>query len=232
MTIAICEDTKIQIQQMLEFLRKRPEHSVDIFETGEALLNSVLIGNTYDIILLDIHLPDTLGTKIVQGLRRSLPTVDVIFTSSFPKYVTDAFNLKVSQFLLKPFEEKQFLTELDRIVSARQNEQSFWYIKSKEGLYRLSPRDIIYVESYYRHLKIQTTTQLIESTEQIKDAETALLEHGFYRCHQGFLVNMRFVQKIGTSNAVCIQNFTVPISVRKRPQFLSTYMKYTVKQRQ
>lgn len=226
MNIAICEDQQIQIQHMLCFLQKRPEHTVEVFGTGKALINRVSIGNLFDIILLDIHLPDILGTQLAEELHRSLPTADIVFTSSFPKYVTDAFNLKVSQFLLKPFSEHQFLTELDRIVTKRQNDTTFWCIKSKDGLCRLSPGDIIYVESYYRRLKIQTTSQLIECSSQIKDAEAALLDHGFYRCHQGFLVNMRYIKQIGATDVLCDQSFTVPISVRKRHQFLNAYMKY------
>ena len=87
-------------------------------------------------------------------------------------------------------------------------------------------RDIIYVESYYRHLGIQMKEQRLEISGKIADARKALNPNIFYLCHQGFLVNMNYITKIEQKELICTPDFRVPISSRRRSDFMKAYSEF------
>lgn len=223
MKLAVCEDDFAYTSRLQVLFRAKNNFQVDYFSTGTDFLQQLDEGAYYDIILLDIRLPDLLGTKIAYYLKKKLPEADVVFISSFPQYVTEAFTLHVSQFLLKPLNEQLLLDELGRIVNRRKNENTIWCVNGHDTVYRLLTRDIVYVEAYYRHLGIQMKDQRLDISGKIADAKSALNPNIFYQCHQGFLVNMNYISKIGQKELICTPDFHVPISYRRRREFLKVY---------
>lgn len=115
MNIIICDDDEAQVVQIERFLSTRNGYTIFSFHSGKELLSS--LPQSCDIAILDIKLQDTLGTKIAEKLQAIYPEIDIILISSYPKYVTNAFHIKVSQFLVKPINKKTFLSEFDYILA-------------------------------------------------------------------------------------------------------------------
>ncbi|NBI84291.1 DNA-binding response regulator [Clostridiaceae bacterium] len=226
MRIAVCEDDLACMRKLKCLFDQSIGYRANYFTTGKEFLQKLEENAYYDIILLDIRLPDILGTKIACWLKQKLPGADVVFLSSFPEYVTEAFTLQVSQFLLKPLNEQLLMGELDRIVRRRKEENAIWCVNGHDAVYRLMTRDIIYVESYYRHLGIQMKEQRLEISGKIADARKALNPNIFYLCHQGFLVNMNYITKIEQKELICTPDFRVPISSRRRSDFMKAYSEF------
>lgn len=229
MKIAICDDSLAQRNELEAFLSAR-EYEINTFESGTQLLNSLGEKTKYDIVFLDIQLTDILGTAIAKKILQISPNTDVVFISAYPQYVTEAFGLHVSQFLLKPLTKTAFLKELDRLLERRAKEKVCWYVPVKNGIYKFSPSDIIYIESYQRHLKIQTHESSFDVVGKLSDVEKIFYPYDYRRCHQGFLVNLRYIKRIQADTLICKPNFVVPISVRKRAEFLREYSRYIQKQ--
>ena len=78
------------------------------FEAMEALKN-----NSVDIMLLDIQMPDLTGLELVKSLEKK-PAV--IFTTAYSEYAVDAFNLAVSDYLLKPFDFPRFFQAINKAI--------------------------------------------------------------------------------------------------------------------
>lgn len=230
MKIAICDDSLAQRNELASFLSTRESYEIDVFESGTQLLNSLDKKTEYDIIFLDIQLTDILGTTIAKKILQVSPNTDVVFISAYPRYVTEAFSLRASQFLIKPFTKAMFLKELDRLLERRAKEKVCWYVPVKNGIYKFAPSDIIYIESYQRHLKIQTHENNFDVVGKLLDAEKIFYPYDYRRCHQGFLVNLRYVKQIQANSLICEPNFIVPISVRKRAEFLREYSRYIQRQ--
>lgn len=223
MHFAICEDSPAQAAEICTYLEEIPGSQISVYDHGQAFLDAVMAGIKFDIILLDIELPDMLGTAIAKALKESLPHADVAFVSAYPQYVTEAFALRVSQFFQKPLNPHIFLREIRRIMHIRATERQFWYVQTKKCVYRLRPSDIIYVEAYHRHLMIQTVDERIEIIGKMSDAVNELEQYGFCLCHQGYLVNMKFVASIEKDEVICTTGHKVLLSVRKKSAFLKAY---------
>lgn len=223
MHFAICEDSPAQAAEICTYLEEIPGSQISVFDHGQAFLDAVIAETKFDIILLDIELPDMLGTAIAKALKDYLPHADVAFVSAYPQYVTEAFALRVSQFFQKPLNRHIFMHEIQRIMRIRATESQFWCVRNKKCIYRLHPSDIVYVEAYHRHLMIQTVQERIEIIGKMSDAVKELEQYGFCLCHQGYLVNMKFVASIGKDEITCTTGHKVLLSVRKKSTFLKAY---------
>ena len=175
-------------------------------------------------IILRINLDGTtLGTRLAETLRKRYPEIDIIFISSYPQYVTSAFHVKASQFLIKPINRKTFLAEFDYILAERGSRHFRWVVSNKSSIYSLLPSEILYVEAYHRHLFIHTAKQKITICGKLKDVCEKLEGYGFVLCHQGFLVNTRYIERIDGDTIYLTGGDSVPISSRKRKGFIEQY---------
>ena len=230
MKIAICDDSEPQRKELVSFLSERRDFQTDTFDTGSKLLKSIQSGTQYDFIMLDIRLTDLLGTELAKTISICSPNTDIVFISAYPQYVTEAFHLRVTHFLLKPLTRESFMAELNWLISKREKEKVYWCVQAKNGVYRFAPSDIIYIESYERHLKIQTPQRQITVVGKLAEAESVLASYDYRRSHQSFLVNLRYVKQIHAADLICEPDFTVPISVRKRSEIIREYSHYLQRQ--
>lgn len=226
MILAICEGDPKQLEELSSYIDQIPDVEQVHFSSGRELLKAIRTGERFDMIVLDIELPDKNGTEIARILRACQPNIDIIFISSCPKYVTQAFSLQAAQFFLKPIAGKMFLKEMERIIKHRKIEKKSWCVHTKSAIYRLAPAEIIYMHSIGRHLMIQTIERQIEIPGRLAMAEKELEEYGFARCHQGFLVNLQHVQAVEDKQVRCSCDKYVPVSNRMRQRFLETLRQY------
>lgn len=229
MRFAICEDNSSNAQLIMQYMQKIEDSTARLFKNGKDFLCAVREKQEFDIILLDIELPDMLGLEIVNALQESLPHADIVFMSSYPQYVTSAFTLRVSQFFLKPISEYLFLTEIRRMIKRREIVDLAWDVQTKGGVRKVLASEIIYIEAYHRSLRIQTGSGCIEAQGKLADAMEALSGMDFARSHQGYLINLKHIRSITRDTVVCSANdsdYKVPLSHRLRTDFLNTYTTY------
>lgn len=226
MHLIICDDDPVQVEQLVQLLAKRPGYEIAAFYSGSELLKN--LPPYCDIAILDVKLQDALGTTLTKKLKEVYPTVDVILISAFPQYVTAAFHVRASQFLMKPLSEQSFLQEFDHILADRASQHFRWIVSNKSSVYALLPKEILFIEAYHRHLFIHTETgdDPIDIFGKLQDAHRTLAAYGFALCHQGFLINLRHIRQITANNLICTGGHTVPISGRKRKAFLEQYAQF------
>ena len=70
---------------------------------------------------------------------------------------------------------------------------------------------------------IHTAKQKITICGKLKDVCEKLEGYGFVLCHQGFLVNTRYIEHIDGDTIYLTGGDSVPISSRKRKGFIEQY---------
>ena len=109
--IAICDDEQ-PIREYLKSLTEKciPDSQVRLFGSGEALLRDQ---TSFDVILLDILLPDTNGMQLCQTLR-SGHHCPIIFTSCLDDVdtIVHALELGGDDFLTKPYDNKVLVARI------------------------------------------------------------------------------------------------------------------------
>jgi two-component system, NtrC family, response regulator AtoC len=81
----------------------------DVVESGDGIGACSAIGDAstgFDVVLLDLRLPDTDDLSLLAAIRKLLPKAQVILMTAFgtPEIVADALRLGVFRVVGKPFE--------------------------------------------------------------------------------------------------------------------------------
>ncbi len=72
-----------------------------------------LDGETVNLALIEIDLPDVDGFLLAAEIRQKCPSAAIIFLSDSEKYALEAFRVHASGYLLKPLYRKQIDAEID-----------------------------------------------------------------------------------------------------------------------
>ncbi|MCB0743985.1 MAG: response regulator, partial [Ignavibacteriae bacterium] len=80
---------------------------VGISQNASDALNFLSENNKIHLIFLDINMPKISGLTFYKSL---IDPPNVIFTTAYPQYAVDGFELNAVDYLLKPFSFERFLT--------------------------------------------------------------------------------------------------------------------------
>lgn len=117
MKILICDDHKIVREGLRQILFQLPE----ITHIGEAGNGSeafeLLKKADYNILLLDISLPDRSGLEILQTVKAKWPSVNVLMLSMLPQeqYAVRALKLGASGYLTKDTASEELLLAVKKV---------------------------------------------------------------------------------------------------------------------
>jgi len=158
----------------------------------------------------------------------------VIFTTAYPSYALEGYQLDVTDYLLKPFSFERFaqavnkasevirLKALDNAkpVNTDKPEKVYMLINSEHKVLKVKYADIRYIESMREYAAYHTTTQgRILSLKSLKQLEKELPTQHFIRIHKSHIINIDFVNAL-EGNMVVIGKDKLPIGASYKEQAL------------
>jgi DNA-binding LytR/AlgR family response regulator len=173
---------------------------------------SFLKEHPVDLLLLDIQMPQLLGTNFIRTLKNP---PKVIFTTAYRKYAVEGFELDAVDYLLKPISFERFLKAVNKVlqlnISAAQAEptsatkekqngesNSFLYFRAERKMVKVFFRDILYVEGLKDYIRIVTDNKTIVTKYVLSTLEEMLPANEFLRIHKSYIVA---IYKIDSYNA-------------------------------
>lgn len=211
--VVIIDDEPIAIKIIISHLEKLDTFLVKKTFTNAIEAISFLAQNKVGLLFLDIEMPGINGLEFYKSLVNPPKT---IFTTAHRNYAVDAFDLDVVDYLLKPISFDRFLKAVNRFFDqknelVKQNEtpELSITIKADKKTYKISQKDILYIEGLDDYLKIHTTSTSIISyyrMHQILD----ILSDSFVQIHRSYIINKKFVTAF-TAAHVEMDNMKLPI---------------------
>ena len=203
--IAICDDDALSLEIMQEIVSDYAECHYDDFhiETYSGsydLSNAISQSGSFDIYLLDIIMPLENGMELAQRLRSSGDKGKIIFVSSSTDFILDSFGVHAFYYILKPVDREKLFSILDASIEELRRENAITIeVKARDGYHRISPENILYVESINRvliyHLSddtsVETTTVRISFSESMSPL---LNDKRFILAGSSLLINLSAVQ--------------------------------------
>ncbi|MBQ0129952.1 MAG: response regulator transcription factor, partial [bacterium] len=186
-------------------------------EAIEALKN-----NKVDILLLDIQMPDITGLELVQSLEHK-PAV--IFTTAYSEFAVDAFNLGVTDYLLKPFDFPRFFQAISKaigsnaqteVINAKKTSDAvsksadFITVKADYKLYKINYDDLLFIEGQHEYVTFHTPQRRITALFALKDLEEMLPQDRFVRVHKSYIVSFDHIQDLDKSD-VTVAGTKIPV---------------------
>lgn len=117
MKILICDDHKIVRDGLRQILQQLPEVTFigEAKDGKEALI--LLKGDQYDVVLLDISLPDRNGLEVLQSVKAKWPSTNVLMLSMHPQeqYAIRALKLGASGYLTKDTAAEELILAIKKV---------------------------------------------------------------------------------------------------------------------
>ena len=227
--IAIVEDDAKEAQILQAYFNHLPPEfqdtfQVHLFQTARSLLSTYQ--PIYDIVFMDINLPDLNGLEAAGYMRRLDQNVVLIFVTSMAQYAVRGYEVDALDFLLKPVSFATFTLKLKRALSKCASTRSQELLVTvSDGVLRTSAARIKYVEVSDHALIYHTTDGTIRSYGNLKQVEAQLDPRQFVRCNRCYLVNLAFVRGIRGSSVI-LDGAELQISRPKRNTFLTALNNY------
>lgn len=109
------EETALRLYQAV---LKEEGHAVDVAMTGTEGIDKVHQGN-YDLIILDLKLPDIYGTDLLKKIVDKITWVPVIIITAHPSLESSIDAIKtggVHEYIIKPFGAEDLKLAIRRVI--------------------------------------------------------------------------------------------------------------------
>lgn len=193
--------------------------------------NNAISHHAPDLMFLDIQMPRLTGIDFLKSL--SQPPM-VIFTTAYPNYALQGFELDVVDYLVKPYPFDRFLKAVNkardifllknRTGTSSGTSPAYFFVKTTNKLERVVFDEITYVEAMENYVVIHTSGQKIVTMMTMKNMEDTLPGNNFIRTHKSYLVNINQVTAI-MGNEIKIGSSAIPISRQKKNEVLERIVK-------
>jgi len=191
--------------------------------------NAFIQTNQVDLMFLDIEMPKMSGLDFLKSLKNA-PLV--IFTTAYPQFALDAFDLNVVDYLLKPIGPNRFMMAMNKVEFIQSKTPSvveeiaadFIYIKSDRKYVKIFFKDIKYIKGLKDYVIIHTTTERIITAINIKNIHLNLPHQIFARTSKSYLVNINHIKTVN-SESLIIDDHEIPLGKVYKEYFLNNYVK-------
>lgn len=216
-SVAILDDDSLFVEILAErvssiFQKQKLDISLDCYSEAEKLEASE---KKYDLIFMDIVMPDRDGISLVQEWRCAGRFREVIFVSAYDDEVFRTFAGNPLAFVRKTHLDK----DLELAVSLYYKRIMDTQVLIPEGkkIHVVCPEEIMYLSSRCHYIEFHMWNgEIMVIRGKMDDMDGILNRFGFVRIHVSYLVNMTYVALVDKTQ-VCLRNKEVfRISVRYR----------------
>lgn len=197
---------------------------VDLFADSAAFLDTYK--SEYDIIFLDIQMPQINGMTLAKKIRTLDAKVILVFITQMPQYAVEGYEVEALGYMLKPINYFDFCLTMNRVLQRLKKKRAeVLLLKSEMGWWKIPTDNIFYVEVLGHYLIFHTKEEQIKIRGTIEEIAGRLKKFGYALVHRSYLVNLQYVERL-TNNAVIVGGESVPLAASKRKGLLQELSDY------
>jgi two-component system, LytTR family, response regulator len=209
----IVEDEPLAAERIQSFAQKLP--FINITNVFDNALDAMLFlkTNEVDLIFLDINLGEISGIQLLETVK---PSCEVIITTAYQEFAIKGFELKVTDYLCKPFLFERFYQAIERVQENLKKSnpifvKDFIFVKTEYRLEKILLNDILYIEGMRDYRKIHTNQKPIMTLQTFATFEAEVPSNIICRVHKSYMVSISKIKSI-ERGFININNVAIPIS--------------------
>jgi len=207
----IIDDEELARKLLENYIQRIPQLELVAACSNPVAAMPILQKETIDLIFLDIQMPELSGTEFLRSLPQKPLT---IFTTAYPEYALESYELEAVDYLVKPFSFERFfqaVNKTNKFLSKRASDKDFILVKSEHKIYKITFDDIFYIQSMSEYVAYYTKDGRILSLYALKKLETELPEDLFIRSHKSYIVAIKKVKTLEGNLMHLVNGEKVPI---------------------
>lgn len=236
--IALCDDDCHIIQNINSILQQfqiKTDHNltVDTYTTGWELIAAYQCPGTYDIIFLDVEMPEINGIDVAREIRSLKDrNVNIIFVSSYPEYMQNSFSVHPFHYLQKPITTDIIHDVMLQIINDIQESHTLYtLVDTYKNETSVNIQDIQYisvVNSKMKELCFHLKDTKLYVRGMLGHWKKELQDYNFFLCRRDILINLTAIHYFTDTEAVLYCGEKVPISRGNRKKVHDIYFNQVV----
>ncbi|MFT3678832.1 MAG: response regulator transcription factor [Ferruginibacter sp.] len=193
-----------------------------------------------DLMFLDINMPELNGLDFLKSLRDA-PLV--IFTTAYPQYALESYELDAIDYLVKPIRIERFLKAVNKAENHLQLlqqdsnknqvekiEDDFVFIKADRKYFKIYFKDILYIEGLKDYVIIYTADNKIITPMNVKTISSQLPAAIFARVSKSYIANVLHITSFD-NELVYIKDNEIPLGQGFKDDFIKQYIEKKIVKR-
>ncbi|MEQ6124377.1 LytTR family DNA-binding domain-containing protein [Pseudotenacibaculum sp. MALMAid0570] len=185
---------------------------------------SFLENNPVDLVFLDIQMPEITGIQLSKIINKK---THIIFTTAYPEFALESYDVSAIDYLLKPIEFERFYKAVKKLlpkenesVIEKSNEKEYIFFKTdgKNKFAKVFLKDILFVQGLKNYVAIQQNSSEIITYNTLKNLKEMLPKKNFIQIHKSYIVSIKHIDSI-ENDAIWIQDKQLPIGNTYRKEF-------------
>lgn len=221
MKIAICDDKKEDAELLFRYCQtcKLP-YEITLFSSASELLRASS-SDFYDLIFLDIGMPDSDGYKARAQLVKMEPKPLIIFTTYSPEYAYLGYGIAF-RCLPKPVMLPNFQQALKEALPYLFPKK---LVLSYNGIRKIIPiHEILYIESLSHHIIFHLKgDKCFECKDSMEHMMKILPHPNFFQVHRSFCINLEYIDTLKSSQITMTNGAEIPVSRKKQEELQARF---------
>jgi DNA-binding LytR/AlgR family response regulator len=237
------DDESLARRLLKDHISKIPELELIAECENPLQAGSELIKHKIDLLFLDIQMPQITGIDFLKTIKEKPLTV---FTTAYPDYALQGYELDVIDYLLKPVSFERFYQAVGKAMDylhhrsagnlnervtdgskADAYEKGYFYVKADYKIVRVNLNEILFVEGLKEYVQIYTENKKIVTLISMQKMAELLPAEYFFRIHKSHIVNLQKVDSI-QGNLITIRGHQVSVSKTQRSEFIGRINKMLI----
>jgi DNA-binding LytR/AlgR family response regulator len=209
--VLVVDDEAPALEELTWLLSQddRIGHVIRAASGAEAL--RVLDGQSVDVVFCDIKMPGLDGLDLARVLARFSQRPQVVFVTAYDRHAIDAFDLRATDYVMKPVRAERLTEAVRRVVEAAGQAPDAVTHNDDEtiavelgGVTRFVQRSQVrYVQAHGDYARLHTGTSSHLVRIPLTTLEERWADAGFVRIHRSTLVALPHVDEIRVDGGRC-----------------------------
>ena len=217
--IAVCDDERKILDEVSGYIRgyaerKGEEMEILCFDSARSLISALEEGKGFDIFFLDVYIGDEMGTALARDIRKLGIESPIIFATTSVEHAPESYETGTLRYLIKPLKPEKFYEAMDvALASAERLGRHLIKLKTENGVESINATHIVYSEAHahYQYVTLDGDRQL-----RVRMTVTELYmllapNGGFIRVGSAYIINLRNVKNVSTTQVHMYNGIAVPI---------------------
>lgn len=230
MNIAICDDESVFLRTLHKKINdmKLPDCNVYEFTSGRELLNNTVEGK-FEIIILDVEMPEINGLKVAEMIRRTDKNVIISFLTNYAEFAVQGYEVDAFRYILKTQPDYILKQQLESIFEECRQRFRTYSFKNRNMSFTFKLDDIISFEVNGRIITLTTQKGTIEYYGNFSEICDELIPYNFVKTNKGILINIEHIQKILKNDVHLTSGIVFPIGRTYKDKIIAKYTNFATR---